>query len=142
MPIFVCIVADYSSWCCTFLWGEPQWILKFGQSLSFYNFLIKITLPYFNFFLILGGLLVNFLFLINFQKFFTIIILTLGGLFYMITFDLRAPFNYLWLSKNEQGLLKVNILDFGKFKAVFRIRIPTFCGCIWLFDLKLPWICF
>ena len=48
----------------------------------------------------------------------------------MITFDLRAPFNYLWLSKNEQGLLKVNILDFVKFKAVFRIRIPTFCGCI------------
>ena len=60
----------------------------------------------------------------------------------MITFDLRAPFNDRWLSKNKQGLFKVNILDFGKFKAVFRIRIPTFCGYIWLFDLKLPCICF
>ena len=60
----------------------------------------------------------------------------------MITFDLRAPFNYLWLSKNKQGLLKVNILYFGKFNSLFRIWIPTFCGCIWLFDLKLPCICF
>ena len=48
----------------------------------------------------------------------------------MITFDLRAPFNYLGLSKNKQGLFKINILDFGKFKAVFRIRIPSFCGYI------------
>ena len=60
----------------------------------------------------------------------------------MITFDLRAPFNDRWLSKNKQGLFKVNILDFGKFKAVFRIRISTFCGCIGLYDLKLPWMFF
>ena len=139
MPILLCIVADYSSW-CTFLRGEPQWILKFVHSLSFYNFLIKGSLPYSLNLWKLGGLFVNFLFLRNFQIVFTMIILNIGGLFCMITFDLRAPFNYPWLFKNKQGLFKVNTLDFGQFKAVFRIRIPTFCGFIWLFDLKLVYV--